>query len=62
MKTDSPYYGSKKEWYEHADAFVAACIGKKASEVASLEGNTDLQNAGCTIAIGGFVKAATKIG
>ena len=55
-------YGSKKEWYEHADAFVAACIGKKASEVASLEGNTDLQNAGCTIAIGGFVKAATKIG
>ena len=55
-------YGSAKEWYEHADAFVAACIGKKASEVASLEGNTDLQNAGCTIAIGGFVKAATKIG
>lgn len=62
MKTGSPYYGSAKEWYEHADAFVAACIGKKASEVASLEGNTDLQNAGCTIAIGGFVKAATKIG
>ena len=55
-------WGSKKEWYEHADAFVAACIGKKASEVASLNGNTDLVAAGCTISIDGFIKAASKVG
>ena len=58
----NPNYGSAKEWYEHADAFVAACIGKKASEVASLEGNADLVAAGCTIAIDGFIKAASKVG
>lgn len=50
-------YGSTKEWYEHADAFVAACIGKKAGEI-----TTDLQVAGYTIAVDGFVKAAAKIG
>jgi hypothetical protein len=60
-------YGSAREWYEHADAFVAACIGKKASEISSLaaadgKGNADLQAAGCTIVVDGFVKAATKIG
>ena len=53
----NPNYGSAKEWYEHADAFVAACIGKKAGEI-----TTDLQVAGCTIAIDGFVKAAAKAG
>ena len=50
-------YGSTKEWYEHADAFVAACIGKKAGEI-----TTDLQVAGCTIAVDGFIKAAAKVG
>jgi hypothetical protein len=58
----NPNYGSAKEWYEHADAFVAACIGKKAGEIASLKGNADLQAAGCTIAIDGFIKAAAKVG
>ena len=53
----NPDYGSAKEWYEHAVAFVAACIGKKAGEI-----TTDLQVAGCTIAIDGFVKAAAKVG
>ncbi|MBQ8862176.1 MAG: hypothetical protein IJ021_05500 [Clostridia bacterium] len=54
-------YGSAKEWYEHADAFVAACIGKKASEIASIA-TADIQAAGCTIAADGFVKAASKVG
>ncbi|MBQ7291076.1 MAG: hypothetical protein IJW76_05070 [Clostridia bacterium] len=50
-------YGSAKEWYEHADAFVAACIGKKASEITG-----DFTAAGCTIAVDGFVAAVAKIG
>ncbi len=61
------YAQSPKEWYEQADAFVAACIGKKASEIASLVGSdnyatADLKAAGCTILVNGFVKAAVKIG
>lgn len=60
-------YGSKKEWYEHAAAFDAACIGKTASEIAGLADTSgkvgaDLQAAGCTINVSGFVKAASKIG
>ena len=51
------YGGAAKEWYEQAAAFDAACIGKKAGEI-----TTDLQVAGCTIAVDGFVKAAAKIG
>ena len=63
----NPTYGSAKEWYEHAAAFDAACIGKSASEINGLMGNdgkgvADLQSAGCTIYVSGFVKAATKIG
>jgi hypothetical protein len=50
-------WGSTKEWYEHADAFVAACIGKKASEITG-----DFTAAGCTIAVDGFVAAVAKIG
>ncbi len=61
------YGGSAKEWYEQAAAFDAACIGKTASEISGLMtedtyGNPDLQAAGCTISINGFVKAASKIG
>ena len=61
------YAGSAKEWFEQADAFAAATVGKKASEFASLmgedyKGNSDLQAAGCTIYVSGFVKAASKIG
>lgn len=57
--------GSAKEWFEQADAFDAACIGKTAAEIAGLMGEdgkgvADLQTAGCTIYVSGFVKAASK--
>ena len=60
------YGGAKKEWFEQAAAFDAACIGKTASEIAGLigedgKGVADLQAAGCTIYVTGFVKAASKI-
>lgn len=61
------YGGSAKEWYEQAAAFDAACIGKTAGEVVGLmgadyKGNADVQAAGCTIYVSGFVKAASKLG
>ena len=61
------YGGATKEWFEQAAAFDAACLGKTASEVAGLmgadyKGVADVQAAGCTIYVSGFVKAATKIG
>lgn len=60
------YAGSEKEWFEQADAFDAACEGKTASEITGLMNEEykaieDLQAAGCTIYVSGFVKAATKI-
>lgn len=60
------YGGAKKEWFEQAAAFDAACIGKTAAEIAGLMGEdgkgvADLQAAGCTIYVTGFVKAASKI-
>ena len=60
------YAGAAKEWFEQAAAFDAACIGKTASEIAGLMGEdgkgvADLQSAGCTIYVTGFVKAASKI-
>ena len=59
------YGGATKEWFEQADAFDAACVGKTTAEIAGLaaddgKGNADLQAAGCTITVTGFVKAATK--
>ena len=59
------YGGAAKEWFEQADAFDAACVGKTAAEIAGLQaedgkGVADLQAAGCTIYVTGFVKAATK--
>lgn len=59
------YGGAKKEWYAQAAAFDAACIGKTAAEIATLQaadgkGIDTLQAAGCTIYVTGFVKAATK--
>ena len=59
------YGGSAKEWFEQAAAFDAACIGKTATEIAGLvaedgKGVADLQSAGCTIYVTGFVKAASK--
>lgn len=62
------YGGAVKEWYEQSAAFDAACIGKTVAEIKSLmvadtnKGNADLQAAGCTILVDGFVKAASKIG
>ncbi len=58
--------GAKNEWHNQADAFAAACIGKTASNVASLMGSDnygkeDIKNAGCTILVNGFVKAASKL-
>lgn len=55
-----------KEWFEQADAFAAACVGKTTAEIASLAGadgygNGELQAAGCTISVDGFVKAAARI-
>ena len=60
------YAGAAKEWFEQAAAFDAACIGKTASEISGLMGDdgkgvADLQSAGCTIYVSGFVKAASKI-
>lgn len=59
------YGGAAKEWFEQAAAFDAACVGKTTDEIAGLKGEdgkgtADLQTAGCTIDITGFVKAATK--
>ena len=49
-----------------AAAFDAACVGKTADEIANLmtkdgKSTDELQKAGCTIYVTGFVKAATKI-
>lgn len=61
------YGGAAKEWFEQAAAFDAACIGKTASEISALMGEDgkgveEVQSAGCTIYVSGFVKAASKIG
>lgn len=60
------YGGAKKEWFEQAAAFDAACVGKTADEIAGFvgedgKGTADIQSAGCTIYVTGFVKAASKI-
>lgn len=59
------YGGAAKEWYEQAAAFDAACVGKTAEEISGLvaqdgKGVSELQAAGCTIYVTGFVKAASK--
>ena len=60
------YAGSAKEWFEQAAAFDAACVGKTAAEIAGFvaedgKGVADIQAAGCTIYVTGFVKAASRI-
>ena len=64
------YWGSAKEWYEHAAAFDAACAGKTVNEIVALmvtEGANagkaveSLYNAGCTIYVSDFVAAAAKL-
>ena len=59
------YGGAEKEWFEQAAAFDAVCVGKTTEEIASLvaedgRGVSEVQTAGCTIYVTGFVKAATK--
>ena len=64
-------YGMAKEpddfeWYEQANAFCQVCLGKTATQISGLvgaggKGNADVQGAGCTIVVTGFVKAAVKI-
>ena len=59
------YGGAQKEWYEQAAAFDAACVGKTADEILALAAedgtpSDDVQSAGCTINVAGFVKAASK--
>ena len=59
--------GTVKEWFEQAAIFDAACVGKTAGDVQALladtnYGTAELQNAGCTILVNGFVAAAAKIG
>ncbi len=58
--------GTVKEWVDQAVVFESASLGKTPSDVASLMGNdnygtSDIQSAGCTILVNGFVKAASKI-
>lgn len=57
--------GAKKEWFEQANAFANAVVGKNADEIAKLEasegkGSEELQTAGCTIVVSDLVKAAVK--
>lgn len=57
--------GAVKEWFEQADAFNAACVGKTATEIKALAADTGygidtLQSAGCTINIADMVKAAVN--
>ncbi len=57
--------GVVKEWFEQADAFNAACVGKTATEIKALAldtgyGTDTLQSAGCTINVADMVKAAVN--
>ena len=60
------YGGAGNEWYVQADAFCSAALGKTAGDVNALLGSdnygTDIvKDAGCTILVDGFVKAASKL-
>ena len=60
------YGGAEKEWFEQAAAFDSVCLGKTAGEIEGLiaedfKGTEEVQAAGCTIYVSGFVKAASKI-
>ena len=57
----NPSWGSAKEWYEHANAFDAACAGKTVAQIAGLVGDADLIAAGCTIRIDGFIAAVGNL-
>ncbi|MBR3809550.1 MAG: hypothetical protein IKK46_04520 [Clostridia bacterium] len=56
--------GAVKEWNEQAAAFDAALVGKTSADFEALAGDDgyatgDLATAGCTMAIGDMIKAAT---
>ena len=60
------YGKANREWYAQADTFCAATIGKTADDVSALmgadnKGIDEVKNAGCTILVDGFVKAASKV-
>ena len=64
--TDLNGDGVVKEWNEQAAVFDAACAGKTVAEITGFAnadgyGNADLQTAGCTMGIDGFVKAVGKL-
>ena len=61
------YGGAEKEWFEQADAFEALCVGKTVDEIVALcgadnYGTDEVKNAGCTVLVNGFTKAAAKLG
>lgn len=61
------YGGAKLEWFEQADAFEGAIVGKTLTAVkalmgSDLKGNDEILTAGCTITIEGFVYAIEKLG
>ncbi len=63
--TDLNGDGEIKEWNEQADIFVKAVEGKTLEEAKALMTETsygveELQTAGCTISIGGFINALDK--
>ena len=61
------YGGAKLEWFEQVAIFDAACVGKTVAEIEGMMldtnyGGEELQTAGCTILVDGFMKAVSKIG
>lgn len=61
------YGGAAKEWFEQADAFNGLCVGKTVDEIVAFcgadnYGTDEVKNAGCTILVNGFTKAAAKLG
>lgn len=60
------YGNANREWYAQADAFCAAAVGKTVTEVSALAASDDygvdsVKNAGCTIRVDGFTRAAAKL-
>ena len=57
--------GAVAEWYKQADAFSSTLVGKDASQIRGLlaengKGSQEVIDAGCTIYVSDFVKAAVK--
>ncbi len=55
-----------KEWDEQANVFLEKCVGKTIGEVeafmaSDLYPTADIKDAGCTMKVDGFVKAAAKL-